>query len=143
MNVAAIGPARSGWGGRSICSRRGTKPRGSVRRALAARADAAGLLWLDAPVSGGAKAAREGTMVVMASGPEAAFARAEPALAAIARRTWRLGDAPGIGSTVKMVNQLLAGVHIAAAAEAMALGIRAGADPGLLDEVITTAAGNS
>jgi len=82
-------------------------------------------------------------MVVMASGPEAAFARAEPALAAIARRTWRLGDAPGIGSTVKMVNQLLAGVHIAAAAEAMALGIRAGADPGLLDDVITTAAGNS
>jgi 3-hydroxyisobutyrate dehydrogenase-like beta-hydroxyacid dehydrogenase len=82
-------------------------------------------------------------MVVMASGSAAAFAKAEPLLAAIARKTWRLGDAPGIGSTVKMVNQLLAGVHIAAAAEAMALGIRAGADPNMLYEVISSAAGNS
>lgn len=112
-------------------------------RALAAKGEAAGLLWLDAPVSGGAKGAAEGTMVVMASGSDAAFARAEPVLAAIARKTWRLGEAPGIGSTVKMVNQLLAGVHIAAAAEALALGIRAGADPRMLYEVITTAAGNS
>lgn len=112
-------------------------------RALAAKGEAAGLAWLDAPVSGGAKGAREGTMVVMASGSEAAFARADKLLGAIARKTWRLGDTPGTGSTVKMVNQLLAGVHIAAAAEAMALGIRAGADPKMLYEVITTAAGNS
>ena len=55
----------------------------------------------------------------------------------------RLGEAPGMGSTVKAVNQLLAGVHIAAAAEAMAFGVRAGADPRTLFEVISSSAGNS
>ena len=112
-------------------------------RRLAAMAEARGLLWLDAPVSGGAAKAREGAMTVMASGPPAAFAAAQPVLDAIATKVWRLGDAPGIGATVKVVHQLLAGVHIAAAAEAMALGIRAGADPRTLYEVVTSAAGNS
>lgn len=112
-------------------------------RTLDAKLTALGLLLLDAPVSGGAGAARGGTMTVMASGTESAFAAAEPALAAIAGKVWRLGDAAGIGSTVKMVNQLLAGVHIATAAEAMALGIRAGADPQTLFDVISTSAGSS
>jgi len=112
-------------------------------RALAQRLDERGILLLDAPVSGGSAAARGGTMTVMASGPEAAFAKAQPVLDAIAGKVWRLGDAAGAGSTVKMVNQLLAGVHIAAAAEAMALGIRAGADPQTLFEVISTSAGSS
>jgi 3-hydroxyisobutyrate dehydrogenase len=101
------------------------------------------LLMLDAPVSGGAGAARAGTMTVMASGSEAAFAKAQPVLDAVAGKVWRLGDEAGIGSTVKMVNQLLAGVHIATAAEAMALGIRAGADPQTLFDVISTSAGSS
>lgn len=112
-------------------------------RALDARLSEAGLLMLDAPVSGGAVGARGGTMTVMASGSEAAFAKAQPVLDAIASKVWRLGDAAGIGSTVKMVNQLLAGVHIATAAEAMALGIRAGADPQTLFDVISTSAGSS
>jgi 3-hydroxyisobutyrate dehydrogenase-like beta-hydroxyacid dehydrogenase len=102
-----------------------------------------GLLMLDAPVSGGSVAAAEGRMAVMASGTPDAFARAEPVLAAIAAKVWRLGDRAGPGSTVKMVNQLLAGVHIAAAAEALALGIRAGADPQTLFEVISASAGSS
>ncbi|MDA8249792.1 MAG: NAD(P)-dependent oxidoreductase [Rhodospirillales bacterium] len=112
-------------------------------RAIGARLERHGLAMLDAPVSGGVVAAREGRMTVMASGPDAAFARAQPVLDAIAGKVWRLGEALGAGSTVKMVNQLLAGVHIAAAAEAMALGIRAGADPQTLFDVITTSAGNS
>jgi len=112
-------------------------------RALGARIESAELLMLDAPVSGGQVAARGGTMTVMASGPEAAFARAQPVLDAIAGKLWRLGEAIGAGSTVKMVNQLLAGVHIATAAEAIALGIRAGADPQTLFDVISTSAGNS
>jgi 3-hydroxyisobutyrate dehydrogenase len=61
----------------------------------------------------------------------------------MAARVYRLGNRAGPGSTVKIVNQLLAGVHIAAAAEAMALGIRAGADPAALFDVITHSAGNS
>jgi L-threonate 2-dehydrogenase len=112
-------------------------------RSLSARLAEAGVLLLDAPVSGGSVGAREGTMTVMASGSEAAFAAAQPVLDAIASKVWRLGDAAGIGSTVKMVNQLLAGVHIATAAEALALGIRAGADPKTLFEVISTSAGSS
>jgi 3-hydroxyisobutyrate dehydrogenase-like beta-hydroxyacid dehydrogenase len=112
-------------------------------RGLAARLAPSGILLLDAPVSGGAVAAEAGTMTVMASGSEAAFDRAAPVLAAIGDKVWRLGDAPGVGSTVKMVNQLLAGVHIAVAAEAMALGIRAGADPQTLYDVISSSAGSS
>ncbi len=112
-------------------------------RAIDARLAEHQLLMLDAPVSGGAGAARAGTMTVMASGSEAAFAKAEPVLDAIAGKVWRLGAEAGIGSTIKMVNQLLAGVHIATAAEAMALGIRAGADPQTLFDVISTSAGAS
>ena len=102
-----------------------------------------GVLMLDAPVSGGAKGAREGSMTVMASGSASAFECAAPVLDAIAGKVWRLGDRAGVGSTVKMVNQLLAGVHIATAAEALALGIRAGADPHTLFEVISSSAGSS
>ena len=112
-------------------------------RQLDAKITAAGLLMLDAPVSGGATGARAGTMTIMASGPEAAFAKAQPVLDAIGDKVWRLGDTAGIGSTVKMVNQLLAGVHIATAAEALALGIRAGADPRTLYDVICSSAGSS
>ena len=66
-----------------------------------------------------------------------------PVLGAVAAKVWNLGEEPGIGATVKVVHQLLAGVHIAVAAEAMALGIRAGADPRQLYDVVTSAAGNS
>ncbi|NKC32023.1 L-threonate dehydrogenase [Falsiroseomonas selenitidurans] len=112
-------------------------------RRLAARAEAMGLLYLDAPVSGGAAKAAEGAMTVMAAGSAAAFAKARPVLDAIATKVWELGEAVGAGATVKVVHQLLAGVHIAVAAEAMALGIRAGADPRQLYAVVTSAAGNS
>jgi 3-hydroxyisobutyrate dehydrogenase len=79
----------------------------------------------------------------MGSGPAAAFDTLEGALEAVAKKVYRLGERAGIGSTVKTVNQLLAGVHIAAAAEAMALGTRAGADPRALFEVISNSAGAS
>lgn len=112
-------------------------------RALAERAGAAGFLFVDAPVSGGAKAASAGTMTIMASGSDAAFAKADPVLGAFATRIFKLAAEPGIGSTVKMINQLLAGVHLAATGEAMALAIRAGADPRTVYEVISGAAGAS
>ena len=110
---------------------------------LAARLDAMGLVNIDAPVSGGAVKAAAGEMTVMAAGAPAAFERCTALFEAIAGKLYRLGDTPGKGSTVKMINQLLAGVHIAAAAEAMALGIKAGADPDALFEVISNSAGSS
>jgi putative dehydrogenase len=101
-------------------------------------------LWLiDAPVSGGAAKAAAGQMTVMASGKAEAFAAAGALLEAIAGKVYRLGERAGLGSTVKMVNQHLAGVHIAAACEAMALGLRAGADARALYEVICNSAGMS
>lgn len=112
-------------------------------RATAGRLRQMGLEMLDAPVSGGVVRAAEGSLSVMASGRPAAFARCEPVLKAVAENVYRLGDECGQGSTVKMVNQLLAGVHIAAAAEAMALGAKAGVDPQTLYEVICNSAGSS
>nr|WP_217343955.1 L-threonate dehydrogenase [Noviherbaspirillum sp. L7-7A]MBV0878049.1 NAD(P)-dependent oxidoreductase [Noviherbaspirillum sp. L7-7A] len=111
--------------------------------ALGARLVAMGLRFIDAPVSGGAAKAAAGEMSVMAAGAPEAFARCERIFDAIAGKLYRLGEQPGQGSKVKMINQLLAGVHIAAAAEAMALGLRAGCDPDALYEVISNSAGSS
>ncbi|MCW8305835.1 NAD(P)-binding domain-containing protein [Acidiphilium sp. PA] len=112
-------------------------------RALAARLEAQGAHYLDAPISGGAARAAEGKLTVLASGSAAAFARARPVLQALAATLHELGDAPGIGAGFKMVNQLLAGVHIAAACEAVAFGASLGLDLRKLYEVITGSAGNS
>ena len=112
-------------------------------RALAAEAEAAGIDYLDAPISGGAVRADEGALSVMAAGSEAAFARAGPALDAMAATVHRLGDAPGAGSAMKAVNQLLAGVHIAAMGEAMTLGMAHGLAPERIVEVISASAGTS
>ena len=112
-------------------------------RETAAKLYGLGLEMLDAPISGGAVKAAEGKLSIMASGQPAAFEKTQPVLIALAERVYRLGDECGPGSTVKMINQLLAGVHIAAAAEAMAFGVKAGADPQQLYEVISNSAGAS
>ena len=114
-----------------------------VAEALAARLAAMGIGMIDAPVSGGAAKAATGELTVMGAGSPENFAKVEDVFKAIAQKLYRLGDAPGAGSKVKMINQLLAGVHIAAAAEAMAMGVRAGADPAVLYEVISNSAGSS
>jgi putative dehydrogenase len=111
--------------------------------ALEGRLAERGLLYLDAPISGGAAKAAAGQMTMMTAGRPAAYARADGVLEAMAAKVYRLGDQAGNGSKVKIINQLLAGVHIAAAAEAMALGLREGVDAAALYEVITHSAGNS
>lgn len=112
-------------------------------RALADRLENTGRLYLDAPISGGAARAEKGELTIMASGAPAAFARARPALDAMAAKTYELGDAPGHGAAFKMINQLLAGVHIAAACEAMALAAKQGLDLAKVYEVVAASAGNS
>jgi 3-hydroxyisobutyrate dehydrogenase len=111
--------------------------------ALEQRLAGMGLLYLDAPMSGGAAKAAAGSMTMMTAGRPEAYAKAGGALDAMAATVYRLGDRAGNGSKVKIINQLLAGVHIAAAAEAMALGLRVGVDAAALYEVITHSAGNS
>ena len=112
-------------------------------RSLAERLEERGLLLLDAPVSGGTARAAEGQLSIMASGSPAAFDQAAPLLDALAQNVYRMGDEPGQGSTMKLVNQVLAGIHIAAAAEAVAFGAKAGIDPNRIYEVITNSAGAS
>lgn len=112
-------------------------------RAIAAEAEAAGVLLLDAPVSGGQAGAAAGTLTVMASGRAAAFAAAEEALAAVAKTVHRLGDAPGVGSTYKTVHQLAAGAHLVVAAELLAFGAKAGCDPQKLFDIVSTSSGQS
>ena len=107
--------------------------------ALAAR----GLLMLDAPGSGGAAKAAAGEMTVRAAGDDAVFAKLQPVLDAVAGKVYRCGKDIGQGATVKIIHQLLAGVHIAAGAEAMALAAKAGIPLDLMYDVVTHAAGNS
>jgi putative dehydrogenase len=111
--------------------------------ALEKRLNELGLLYIDAPISGGAAKAASGDMTMMTSGKPEAYNRCEAVLNAMAAKVYKLGDQAGAGSKVKVINQLLAGVHIAAAAEAMALGLREGVDAAALYEVITHSAGNS
>jgi L-threonate 2-dehydrogenase len=110
---------------------------------LEAKLEGMGIHYIDAPISGGAAKAAAGSMTMMTAGKPAAYLIAEPFLNAMAGKVYKLGDSAGAGSKVKIINQLLAGVHIAAAAEAMALGLREGVDPNALYEVITNSAGNS
>ncbi|WP_374991447.1 L-threonate dehydrogenase [Bradyrhizobium sp. LHD-71] len=112
-------------------------------RSLAKRLEAMGRHYLDAPISGGAQRAAEGALTILASGSADAFANARPALNALAAKVYELGDAPGQGAAFKMINQLLAGVHIAAASEAMAFAAKQGLDLKKVYEVITASAGNS
>jgi 3-hydroxyisobutyrate dehydrogenase len=111
--------------------------------ALESRLAALGILYLDAPISGGAAKAASGEMTMMTAGKPEAYEAVGTLLDAMAAKVYRLGEQAGAGSKVKIINQLLAGVHIAAAAEAMALGLREGVDAHALYEVITHSAGNS
>jgi L-threonate 2-dehydrogenase len=114
-----------------------------VARRLAKQLEATGRHYLDAPISGGAQRAAQGELTILASGSPAAFAKARPALDAMAAKLYELGDAAGQGAAFKMINQLLAGVHIAAASEAITFAAKQGLDIRKVYEVITASAGNS
>jgi len=109
----------------------------------AARLAGMGLEMLDAPVSGGVAGAKAAGLTIMVSGAEATLARARPALEAVGKRIFDVGREAGKGSTAKMINQLLCGVHIAAAAEAMHVAERAGVDKQTMHDIISVSAGNS
>ena len=112
-------------------------------RDFAARCAQRGLHYLDAPISGGAAKAARGALSVMASGSADAFAAAKPVLDAIAETVFDLGPEPGAGSAMKAINQMLAGVHIAAMAEAVTFGVTQGISPQKTLEVIPQCAGTS
>ena len=149
VNAAQTESVLFGEGGCAYAMRRGSvfvmcstvDPNWSI--ALESRLAALGILYLDAPISGGAAKAASGEMTMMTAGKPEAYEAVGTLLDAMAAKVYRLGEQAGAGSKVKIINQLLAGVHIAAAAEAMALGLREGVDAHALYEVITHSAGNS
>jgi 3-hydroxyisobutyrate dehydrogenase len=96
----------------------------------ATRLGRSGVSVVDAPVSGGVQRAAAGDLLIMVSGAADAVRQARPLLDALARSAPLVGPAPGDGQRVKLVNQLLCGVHIAAAAEALAFAESMGLDPG-------------
>jgi 3-hydroxyisobutyrate dehydrogenase-like beta-hydroxyacid dehydrogenase len=107
------------------------------------RAESAGLLYLDAPISGGAIKAASGELTIMASGRKAAFDAAKPALDAISAKVFEMGDRAGAGSAMKATNQMLAGIHIASMAEAITFALAQGISPERFLEVVSQSAGTS
>lgn len=111
-------------------------------RSMAARLEAVGTAMLDAPVSGGPQGAESGSLSIMAGGTEAAFAAAQPILAALGTTVRYVGP-PGAGQTVKACNQLICALNLQAICEALALGRAAGLDLELLREVLLGGAASS
>jgi 3-hydroxyisobutyrate dehydrogenase/putative dehydrogenase len=102
-----------------------------------------GLRALDAPVSGGVARAEKGDLLIMAGGPEDLFEELRPVLEAMGSSVVHCGARVGDGQAVKLVNQLLCGVHIAAAGEALAYAEALGLDPRFVFETIRHGAANS
>jgi 3-hydroxyisobutyrate dehydrogenase len=119
-----------------------TCPPGVVK-AMAERVEASGRRFVDAPVSGGIAGAEAATLTIMASAPLSTFEAVRPVLAALGDKVFHVGEEVGQGATVKTINQLLCGVHIAVLAEALVLAERAGVNPGLLLEIMGGSAASS
>ncbi len=111
-------------------------------RGIAARLEAVGASFLDAPVSGGPAGATSGTLTVMVGGRQEVFARAMPIFAAYGKNV-RLAGPAGAGQIIKLVNQLLVAVHTAASADAAAMAIGLGADLEVVREIVGTSFGGS
>ncbi len=111
-------------------------------RQIADALGARGASFLDAPVSGGTAGAEAGTLTMMIGGDQATLDRAMPVLEVIGGKHHLLGPV-GAGTVVKLVNQLLVGINMAAVAEGMVLGVKAGADPRKMLEVLSTSFGGS
>ena len=114
----------------------------STSRRIAEKAADRGATFLDAPISGGVERAAEGTLTIMAGGDLTSFERASPVFEAFGTSLRHVGPS-GSGSAVKLVNQLLVGIHSLAAAEALLVGAKAGVDPRMLMEILATSWGAS
>jgi 3-hydroxyisobutyrate dehydrogenase len=111
-------------------------------RRIAERLAARGIAMLDAPVSGGPAGAQSGTLTIMVGGEAAVLERCRPVLETLGRRIYHVGG-HGAGQVVKLCNNLMSAIHIAAIGEAFAMGTRAGIDPQVLWEVIRNSTGQS
>lgn len=113
----------------------------STTRALAARAAARGLRMIDAPVSGSSPKAHDGTLTIMVGGDAEVLDACRPILDVLGTTIVHVGPV-GSGETVKLVNNLIAAVSMAAVAEAFNIGVRHGLDPAVMYEVVSQSSGD-
>ena len=111
-------------------------------RAMAAKAEKLGLAYLDAPVSGGVAGAAKGTLTIMVGGPEETVARVRAIFEVLGQKIYHVGPV-GSGDAVKIVNNLLLGINMAAVAEALVLGVKCGLKPEVLYDIISVSSGSS
>lgn len=116
----------------------GPRTAGMVAKALAAK----GIVYVDAPVSGGVAGATKGTLAVMVACPKAVFEELEPVLVNFGK-VFHLGETAGQAQTMKLANNLLAAAAIAVSSEAMVMGVKAGLDPRLMLEVLNAGTGRN
>jgi 3-hydroxyisobutyrate dehydrogenase-like beta-hydroxyacid dehydrogenase len=114
----------------------------AAAQAIAALLAPRGIAAIDAPVSGGVKGAAGGKLAIMASGPQPAMERVRPLLEVLGKVYW-LGAKPGLGQTVKLANNLMSAASLAIAAEALAMGVKAGVDPAAMLEVLNASSGRN
>ncbi|MGK9063694.1 NAD(P)-dependent oxidoreductase [Stutzerimonas chloritidismutans] len=119
-----------------------TCPPAAVER-IAERVGATGRRFVDAPVSGGTAGAQAGSLTIMAACERATFEAVKPVFEGLGQRIFHVGERAGQGATVKAVNQLLCGVHIAVVAEAFALAAKVGVDLEVLLEIMGGSAASS
>jgi 2-hydroxy-3-oxopropionate reductase len=114
-----------------------------VAEEVAALLGAAGVGVVDAPVSGGKAGAESGKLTVMVSGAPEHVAVARPVLERLGSRIFVVGDRPGQGQAVKVINNLMSACSLAITAEATSLGVKAGVDPAKLLEVVAASSGSN
>ena len=112
-------------------------------QAIEEKLSASGHLFVDAPVTGGSLGADAGTLTFIASGSAAAMRAARPLMQVMGAKIAECGDRAGPGSTVKMINQMMCGIMVAASAEAIALAAKTGVDPNVVFDVIGSGAARS
>ena len=114
----------------------------AAAQAIAALLAPRGIAAVDAPVSGGVKGATAGKLAIMASGPALGLARVRPLLEVLGK-IYVLGEKPGLGQTVKLANNLMSAASLAIAAEALAMGVKAGVDPAAMLDVLNASSGRN
>jgi 3-hydroxyisobutyrate dehydrogenase len=114
----------------------------TVVRGLAAKTKANGVTFLDGPVSGGVRGARNATLAIMVGGDKTVYEKYEPVLKTIGANVFHCGDV-GAGNVVKLVNNMLAFIQMMGAAEAVVLGAKAGVDPNVLWQAVKASSGAS
>lgn len=110
---------------------------------FATRAGSTGAAFVDAPISGGPARAESGTMSMMLAAPDPVLAAIEPMLRVVSDKRFVIGAQAGDAARAKLVNNLMAGIHLIAGAEAMALAMRLGLDPRQMSELIRVSSGQS